>query len=315
MTEDGASQAGAEFYRSGPWLIVYGHGPESEDKANELAAQCRARGVDFEISAIDDADPYRDHLRSFHALLFVLPSVTGSPRQKDLRLITEFLKAYRATRTEGLGPLLDGTRRWFEVGVIQIFPSIPTDDAADAELRAATHLVDCYHVMKDGESPGPFEAYEQARRPRPPVPRPHRSQIARSIKELRALLHSWGMEWRLTDVVEARQFIDNMRRNWESRTYTDLYRPVEGAERNRLDFLLDDPTYRPPASECTRKKWMEGGQRVVTRVLDELQERYPHIHRPAQRDGKKGKQEEFQNFYQTLRAAEEVLRIDDTFDS
>jgi hypothetical protein len=311
MTDDGASKAGAEFHRSGPWIIIYGHGPESEDRAAELAAQCRARGVDYEMSAIDEAEPYKDHLRWFNALLFVLPSVTGSLRESDLRRIAEFVRAYRATRTEGLSPLLDGSRRWFEVGVIQVFASVLGDELADAEIRSVLHLVDCLHVIKDDETLTPFAAYERASRLSPPTPQPRRSELARSIKELRATLHSWGMEWRLTDVVEARQFIDSMRRAWESNAYSDLRRPVKGAERNRLDFLLDDPNYDPPANECPRKQWMEGGQRVVTRVLDELHERYPNIQRPAHRQGKKGKQEEFQRFYQTLRSAEEVLRIDD----
>jgi hypothetical protein len=106
-----------------------------------------------------------------------------------------------------------------------------------------------------------------------------------------------------------------MREIWESPVYSDLRRPVKGAERNRLDFLLDDPTYDPPVNECPHKKWMEGGQRVVTRVLRELQQRYPNIHRPAGRESANYKQRDFQTLYQTLRAAEEVLRIEDLADS
>lgn len=49
---------------------------------------------------------------------------------------------------------------------------------------------------------------------------------------------------------------------------------------------------------------MEGGQRVVTRILKELQQKFPNLHRPHERNGRRDLQKDFQQFHQALRAAE-----------
>jgi hypothetical protein len=169
-------------------------------------------------------------------------------------------------------------------------------------------MVDRCHTLRDGDAVDPFAAYARGDRLDPPGAQSDQPSYARSVSKLRADLHSWGLRWELTEIAEVRQFIDGMRQLWESPAFSDLRRPVPDIERNRLDFLLDDPDYVPSAAVCTHKKWMEGGQRVVTRVLRELLRRYPDMHRPSGREGAKYKQREFQALYQTLRVAEEVLR-------
>lgn len=305
VLEEEVPETGVNRYKSGPWLIVYGHGLVSEARARDIAGQCAERGVDYEISTIDEIAPKKDRLRSFHGLIVVLPFVDGPQRVSAVRRVVEFVKAYRATRNEGLTPLLDGSRRWFEVGVVQL---VGGDGAVDRELRSIAHMVDCHHRLRDGDTVDPFAAYASDGRLEPPDAQFDRPSFARSLGKLRANLHSWGISWELTEITEIRRFIDSTREIWESPTFSSLHRPVQGAERNRLDFLLDDPDYVPPEDECSRKKWMEGGQRVVSRVLHELRERYPDIRRPSGREGAKHLQRDFQFLYQTLRAAEEVLR-------
>ena len=36
---------GKEFYMSGPWLIIFSHGLQSESWAREIARQCHVLGV------------------------------------------------------------------------------------------------------------------------------------------------------------------------------------------------------------------------------------------------------------------------------
>lgn len=304
VIEEGAPATGVNHYKSGPWLIVHGHGLASEEWANDIARQCDERGVTYEMAMIDEITLRKDLLRSFHGLIIVLSTVDGPRRPSAVRRVVEFVKAYRATRTEGLTPLLDGSRRWFEVGVLQVVG----DRAVDRELRSVAHMVDRYHTLRDGDTVDPFAAYASGDRLDPPGAQSGQPSFARSVSKLRANLHSWGIGWELTAIADVRQFIDGMRQVWESPAYSDLRRPVPGTERNRLDFLLDDPAYVPSAAVCTRKKWMEGGQRVVTRVLRELLARYPDMHRPSGREGARYKQREFQSLYQTLRTVEENLR-------
>lgn len=46
---------GWRLYRSGPWLVVHGSGPDSEDAAIQIREQCITRGIDIVLHPIDEA--------------------------------------------------------------------------------------------------------------------------------------------------------------------------------------------------------------------------------------------------------------------
>src|SRR5690349_11838792 len=86
-TPVGAANAvrGNTFYKSGPWLIVYGHGPESEVRAGEIAAQCAARDVDCDLSTADEASAF--DLPFYTALIVVLPAATAGEQASSHDLL------------------------------------------------------------------------------------------------------------------------------------------------------------------------------------------------------------------------------------
>lgn len=118
---------------------------------------------------------------------------------------------------------------------------------------------------------------------------------------------TWGVEWAHGPVRAVREFIDGLRDLFERPRFRDLRRPVPETERNRFDFVLDDPDFRPDPNVCDGKKWSEGGQRAVSRALVELEAAFPTLVRPAARTGKKNLQSEFRQLYWALRAAEEII--------
>lgn len=60
------------LYRSGPWLVIYGSGPDSEDTATQVREQCLARGIDAVLCPVDEIRQVR--LDRFAGLVVVLPS-------------------------------------------------------------------------------------------------------------------------------------------------------------------------------------------------------------------------------------------------
>jgi len=128
-SEDDAARR-KELYQFGPWLVVFGHGAHSEARARQIADQCHARGVDLNLVPVEEVAEF--DLSYYVALIVVLPS---KPPKGGAVLptgkIVQIIKAYRARRPDGLDSLLDGSRRWFQVGVVQVSaPMRPTNTRA-----------------------------------------------------------------------------------------------------------------------------------------------------------------------------------------
>lgn len=294
---------GKDLYRTGPWLIIHGHGLQSETWARVIAEQCTAREVDYELATADDV---RHHnLGIYVGLIVVLPSTSTGRTPKSLAQLVEAIRAYRARKRDGLSALVAHRRRWYEVGVVQVF-----DDADEPrpEVGPIMDLVCHYHRIRHDQPLEPFAPYEIPSLPAPRDPTLRSNHTARSIDRLRALIVSWGAEWSRDQITDIRKSIDGLRLTWESPTFRDLHRPVDGADRNRADFLLDQPDFIPP--NCDRKKWMEGGQRVVTRILQDLRSKFPNLSRPIDRSGRRDLQKDFHQFYSALLLAERILEAD-----
>lgn len=299
------SPRGKDLYRTGPWLIVHGHGLESEAWAGQIAEHCAARGVDCEVATADDI---RDHDLGFYVCLaVVMPSASAGSHPKSRGQLVETIRTYRARRRDGLSALVAGRRSWYAVGVVQVF-----DDAAEPspEVTAITDLVCHHHQIRSDEPLAPFAPYETTSPPGTRSPTTRSNHAARSIDKLRAAVVSWGVEWSRDEIEDVRKSIEGLRLIWEDPAFRDLHRPVQGSDRNRADYLLDEPSFVPPQSDCDHKKWMEGGQRVTTRLLKELQSKFPNLSRPHDRSGRRDLQKDFHLLYSALRAAEELLDAD-----
>lgn len=108
---------GWRLYRSGPWLVVHGSGPDSEDAAIQIREQCVTRGIDIVLHPIDALQ--RVHLDHFVGLVVVLPSQFAD-RATALGPFARLIVDYRARRPEGLESILNGSCEWFEAGVVQV---------------------------------------------------------------------------------------------------------------------------------------------------------------------------------------------------
>jgi hypothetical protein len=301
----GERPRGKEFYASGPWLVIFSHGLQSEAWAREIALQCHVRDVACHLTTAAEVELHT--LSYYTGFVVVLPSSTAGAQAGSHKKLVSLVRVYRAHRPNGLAALARGLP-WFEVGVVQVFDDASVDSRS--VIRSIKDMVCEYHRLSQDDVPMPFTCYENlSRQGQGELGDRSTDRDASSVELLRAKLHEWNIDWSIEAVTPIRNFINSMRGFYENPRFSDLHRPVPGDPRNRLHFVLDEPAFSPQPAVCSHKKWMEGGQRVVTRVLSELQKEFPHVRRPEGRDGKKGKQQDFQDLYRALRTAEEILSI------
>lgn len=297
---EGDAARGKELYQSGPWLVPYGHGTRAEARALQVEDQCHTDGVHAVLVPIDEVAGV--DLSYYVALIVILPSMPLQGRlATSTGKIVQVIKTYRARRPEGLVSLLDGSRRWFQVGVVQVFGA---PDAHQHEgLASIRDRICLVHRVDDDEPIDPFDVYQAHGQPASPR---HGSNdhLALSTRSLGAYLASWGFSIP-EDVSRARELIDGCRRRYEDPRFRALYRPRQERDLNRLDFLLDEPDTRAPG----HKKWMENGARVARHVFDEIELQFPNFHRPNGRENTKNAQKDLHKLYQALRAIEKAFKL------
>jgi hypothetical protein len=263
--------------------------------------------VSADLVTVDEVDDRID-LAYYMALIVILPATLLPERAANsLRRFVEIIKVYRARRTNGLASLLNTSRQWFEVGVVQMLGTTdvlrhPTLEPIVNRVCAVRHLDDGLPVDKL-DAFDIYNPYGQAPWRPPPGGTDH---LARSTDVLRASIRSWGIPTTLDAVSNARQLIDSCRKNYENSRFPALYRPIDGLDLNRLDILLD-----LTESEITvprgRKKWMENGARVTRGVIKKLGGAFPDLRRPDGRDRTKGSQQALRELYRALVALEGSL--------
>ncbi len=291
---------GKELYQSGPWLVTFGHGTRAEARALQVEDQCHARDVHPVLVPVDEVAG--DDLSYYTALIAFLPSTPSEGRPApSTGKIVEIIKTYRARRPDGLTSLLDGSRRWFQAGVVQVFGTY--DAHQHLGLESIIDRICLVHRVDDDEPIDPFAVYQA--HGRPALLRPGSSDhLTLSTRSLGAYLLLWGFS-APEDVSRGRELIDRCRVRYEDPRFRVLHRPIQGRDLNRLDFLLDEPETRAPG----RKKWMENGARVARDVFDELERQFPDFHRPNGRDNTKNAQKDLRMLYRALRAVEAVSKV------
>ncbi|MGH3830976.1 MAG: hypothetical protein ACRDRS_11090 [Pseudonocardiaceae bacterium] len=114
------SPPGWLLHRSGPWLVVYGQGPESEDAGYQVHEQCAGRDVESVLCPIDEIARVRADLFTFTGFVAVLPTQLGEASPKALQEFADLIITYRARRPEGLDSILNDSCKWFRAGVVQV---------------------------------------------------------------------------------------------------------------------------------------------------------------------------------------------------
>lgn len=245
---------GWRLYRSGPWLVVYGSGPESEDAAIEVRKQCFACGVDIVLRPIDEVGQAR--LDRFSGLVVVLPSSLAGPPplQPFARLIVD----YRARRPEGLESILNGSHDWFDAGVVQVVGRRAI--VQHPGFRTALDRVCARHYADDSKPPDVFQPYTARNFTlvQKLEEQPAGDLRDESIERLWSDVQAWGVD-DIRDVPKLLKCIDGFRNHYESERFSQLYRPIHGLPRNRLDIILDGPH---DVIIGDSKTWTENGARV-----------------------------------------------------
>lgn len=306
MTSDSdVPQTGAELYRTGPWLVVYGHGPESEDAATRVCEQCSMHNVDTECHAIDQVAAKVGSLANFFGLVVVLPSARTPSLPAELKQSADLIISYRARRPEGLKSLLNRHCKWYEAGVIHVLGLHGLMSHPRMRPALARSCVQ-YYLDDPSQLFDVFAIYTgQNVPPVPPPPEPPGTPV----EELWRYLKSWGLT-NIKDIPRMLACIDRCREYYEDPRFPQLYRPVPGYPGNRLDIILDGP---PDLEAGDHKTWMENGARVWRHVKAQLQGIEPNFGRPEGSNAK-GAQAALRDFYLTLKIMDLYMRNSDESD-
>lgn len=292
---------GWRLYRSGPWLVVYGSGPDSEDAGLEVRKQCITRGVDLVFYPIDEVGQVR--LDRFASLVVVLPSELSGPLAA-LQAFARLIVDYRARRPEGLASILNGSCEWFNAGVVQavgrrtimrhpgMMPAL--DRVCVRHYTDGSGLLDVFQPYTT-ERFGLMQQLDEE---------PVGDVRDESIKRLWCDVQAWGVS-DIRHVLKMRRCIDDFRDYYENGRFSQLYRPIPGLARNRLDIILDGPH---DAIIGDRKTWMENGARVCRDVLKELKKIVPELTRPDGRDSTRDAQKQLCRLYRNLRIIDNYIR-------
>jgi hypothetical protein len=296
---------GWHLHQSGPWLVVYGSGPDSEDTAVHIRKQCITRGIGVVVHPIDEIRHVR--LDRFPGLVVVLPSELADP-SAGLRPFTRLIVDYRARRPEGLASIIDGSCEWFDAGVVHVVGRRVI--MQHPGMWITRDRVCARHYTDETGLPDLFQPYTQPYTRNLVIAQQPDEQLAagevrdENIGRIWRDVQAWGVT-DIQDVPRLRKCIDDYRDQYESMRFSQLYRPISDINRNRLDIILDGPDDSVVGS---RKTWMENGARVCRNVMKELKKIVPELARPGRRDNTKDAQKQLRRLYRNLRIIESYLR-------
>jgi hypothetical protein len=292
---------GWQLHQSGPWLVVYGSGPESEDSAIHIRKQCLTRGIAVVLHPIDEIRQVR--LDRYPGLVVVLPSQLTDP-SAALRPFARLIVDYRARRPEGLASIIDGSCPWFDAGVVHVVGRRAI--MQHPELGITRDRVCAQHYTDESGVLDLFQPYTRRLVLAQQLDKPLAADEVRdeNIGRLWRDVQAWGVT-NIHEVPKLRKSIDDCREHYESSRFSQLYRPIRNVPRNRLDIILDGPHDQIIGD---RKTWMENGARTCRNVMKELNKIVPELTRPGGRNNTKDAQKQLRRLYRNLRIIENYLR-------
>jgi hypothetical protein len=265
---------GAELYKAGPWLVVYGAGLETEDAARAIRQRCLDAGITTDVRPIDETGPRV--LARYFGLVLVLPYPP-----LDVRMVTrrydEVLLAYRASHPYGLHALLSGRRSWHEVGVVQLVgPEVVMRHPRANKLRR----IACFSHMtadKDDEV-DPLAVYSGGSVHLVAADPDIEGQDARLFETQWRVVKSWGVT-NQEEVGGLRDCLEKLRAYYENPRRPALYRPLgANIRQNALDLILDgDWTSH---QSLRSKSNTENLARVWRKAYAEMKRLVPELTRP-----------------------------------
>jgi hypothetical protein len=294
--------SGADLHGGGPWLIIYGTGAQSEDIANNVAERCTGRHVASRLRTIDDVSDLV--LGTYTGLVLSLPSTLTTNVRDALKPFIDLVVDYRARKRPGLDQILNGSCRWFDVGDVRIVgPRALIHHSTMKTARA--HACAVHYVEADLAEVDVFELYTNRGLSlvRQPIEEPDGNIVGENIQRVLRRIESWGVND--SDIPAILDHIDRFREHYENPRFSQLYRPIPGLLRNRLDIILDGPH---DVIVGTEKTWQENGARVARELRAELQKLFPGIARPDNLDKKRDSVRALTGFYRDLKIITKYMR-------
>jgi hypothetical protein len=268
-----SSSPDRRLYQSGPWLVVYGSGPDTNDPVNQVHEQCITHGVDVVLQPIGKIEEVRVDL--YTALVVVLSSGLPNP-SLALRSFTRLIGYYRARRPQGLASVINGSCEWFKSGVVQVIG--PPEIMRHSEMRIALDQACARHEIN---APGMLNVFQPYTRSSLRAQRVDEQPIAEKMRDenIERLWHdvqTWGVT-SLQDVSTLRKRIDSFRKSQGN----------EVAERQGF----------------SNQTWQN--------IIEELRKIVPGFKPPCGRVGTDATQKQLSRLYRSLRIIESYVNDSD----
>lgn len=314
----------SQLHGSGPWLIVYGRGPQSEDTATYLRQRCVDHSVWCELKSIDEVN-HEVPLVSFPGLVAVLPSQVTEPAA-DLDPFSHLIRNYRARRPDGFESNRNRGRAWFYAGVVHL---VGRSEIMQNSLIVATQKFVCAQYCVDNSDP--VDVFQLYTHPFPILKQwsNESNSNKETIQRLLSEVQAWGIT--MDDVPKIRKSIDDCRGSFENESkYPALFRPLQIFRRsgssdkaweiNMLDIILDkkDADVKEQMDKYVehmndtrkakfKKAYKENGARACRTVIKELGSILPGLARPSGKEGKKDLQKDFRRLHRNLQAIDSTM--------
>lgn len=170
---------------------------------------------------------------------------------------------------------------------------------------ARAHACALHYIDDDLKDFDVFELYmnQGLALVREPTEQPDGDIADENIQRALRRIQSWGVE--TTDIPMVLDCINGFRDHYEDERFSQLYRPIPGLLRNRLDIILDGPQ---DVIIGTAKTWQDNGARVIRELRSELNKLFPGITRPGNADRKKDSVKALIELYRDLRIIEKYMQ-------
>lgn len=312
---------GRRYEHLGFWGVVFGHGPDVAQLADEVAEHCQNHGVSVELYPIDQFEAGEAVL--YQGLVLILPAsmFAGQLPEAKQRFIDIF-RTYRKRRTDGLRALREQRVSVARAGLIHVLVLGPGDILNTTPgLKKLWDDACTKHHLIDLEQPFDLlagledDALSDQAHGKP------RRVSDEEVDGMWAHAHAWGVS-SPEEVYGIVELINGFRNVYDNDRFGATHRPLpeQYPGDNQLDLILDhyeawERSAWVGKSKKERDKFMGNGARVARHTIKHVQKRYPNFGRPGSSEGTKGTkgaQDALRLIYNTLTRLIEILDASET---